>query len=164
MCKVNCVRWIVKDAMCKWVCWSDQLDGPAGQTSWMDQLDGPAERTSWTDQMDRPAGRISWRTSSIYLKPWPLRIFEHWPFSLYIVTASESDEGLVLYHLFNHIFRLLIPTILALKAIFENRQSLLELIPANTSMTCPYQLVWPGLCPSWRRQGTSQPRTWVWSS
>ena len=25
----------------------------------------------------------------------PVRIFEDWPFSLYIVAASESDEGLV---------------------------------------------------------------------
>ena len=75
---------------------TDQLDGPAGQTCWTDQLDGPAGRTSWTDQLadqlDRPAGR----TSSFYLKPWPVRIFEDFPFSLYIVAASESDEGLVL--------------------------------------------------------------------
>ena len=69
----------------------EQLDGPAGQTSWTNQLDGPAGRTSWTDQLDRPAGR----TSSFYLKPWPVRIFKDFPFSLYIVAASESDEGLV---------------------------------------------------------------------
>ena len=72
--------------------WTDQLDGPAGQTSWTDQLDGPAGRTSWTNQLDGPAGQ----TSSFYLKPWPVRIFEDYPFSLYIVAASESDEGLVL--------------------------------------------------------------------
>ena len=36
---------------------------------------------SWTDQVDRPAGR----TSSLYLKPWQVRIFEDQPFSLYIV-------------------------------------------------------------------------------
>ena len=41
----------------------------------MDQLDGPAGRTSWTDQFF---------------------LFEDFPFSLYIVAASESDEGLVL--------------------------------------------------------------------
>ena len=52
--------------MCKWVCYSDQLDGLAGQTS------------------------------SFYLKPWPVRIFEDFPLSLYIVAASESDKGLVL--------------------------------------------------------------------
>ena len=78
--------------MCKWVCQSDHLDRPAGRTSWTDQLDRPAGRTSWTDQLDRPAGR----TSSFYLKPWPVRIFEDFPFSLYIVAASESDEGLVI--------------------------------------------------------------------
>ena len=65
---------------------------PAGRTSWTDQLNRPAEGTSWIDQLDRPAGR----TSSFYLKPWPVRIFENFPFSLYIVAASESDEGLVL--------------------------------------------------------------------
>ena len=43
------------------------------------------------DQLDGPAG---W-TSSLYLKPWPVRIFKDWPFSLYIVTASESDVGFV---------------------------------------------------------------------
>ena len=32
---------------------------------------------------------------SLYLKPWTVRIFEDWPFSMYIVAASESDEGLV---------------------------------------------------------------------
>ena len=71
----------------------DQLDEPAGRTSWMDQLDGPAGWTSWTDQLNGPAGQ----TSSLYLKPWPVRIFEDFPFSLYIVAASESDEGLVWY-------------------------------------------------------------------
>ena len=71
--------------------WTDQLDGPAGWTSWTDQLDGPDGRTRWTDQLDRPAGR----TSSFYLKPWPVRIFEDCPFSLYIVATSESDECLV---------------------------------------------------------------------
>ena len=69
---------------------------PAGQTSWTDQLeyqlDGPAGRTSWTDQLDGPAGQ----TSSFYLQPWPVLIFEDFPFSLYIVAAFESDEGLVL--------------------------------------------------------------------
>ena len=62
------------------ICWTDQLDRPSGQTS-------------WTDQLDRSAGQ----TSSFYLKPWPVRIFEDFPFSLYIVAASESDEGLVLH-------------------------------------------------------------------
>ena len=90
--------------MCKWV-WTDQLDGPAKQTSWTDQLNRLAGRTSRTDQLDGPAGRTSWTdqlvgpagwTSSLYLKPWPVRIFEDWPFSLYIVTASKSNEGLVL--------------------------------------------------------------------
>ena len=41
---------------------------------------------------DRPAGR----TSSLYLKPWPVRTFKDWHLRLYIVAASESDEGLVL--------------------------------------------------------------------
>ena len=43
------------------------------------------------DQLDGSAGRIS----SLYLRPWPVRIFEDSPFTLYIVAASESDEGLV---------------------------------------------------------------------
>ena len=84
--------------------WTDQLDRPSGQTSWTDQLDRSAGQTSWTDQLDGPAGRTRWtnqldgpagQTSSFYLKPWPVRIFEDFPFSLYIVEASESDEGLV---------------------------------------------------------------------
>ena len=54
-------------------------------------VNGSASRTSWTDQPDGPAGR----TSSFYLKPWPVRIFKDFPFSSYIVAASESDEGLV---------------------------------------------------------------------
>ena len=53
-------------------------------------MDRPAERTSWTDQLD----------GSLYLKPWPVRIFEDSPFSLYIVAASESDEGLVFTRVF----------------------------------------------------------------
>ena len=61
----------------------DQLDGPAWWTSLMDQLDGSARQTS-----------------SFYLKPWSVRLFKDFPFSLYIVPASESDEGLV----FNGIF------------------------------------------------------------
>ena len=64
--------------MYKWVCQLNQLDESAG-------------RTSWTDQLDVTAGP----TSSFYLKPWPVCIFEDFPFSLYIVAASESDEGLV---------------------------------------------------------------------
>ena len=51
-----------------------------------------ASQTSWTDQLDRPAGQ----TIFFYLKHWSVRIFEDFPFSLYIVAASESDEGLVL--------------------------------------------------------------------
>ena len=50
----------------------DQLDGPAGQTIWTDHLDGPAGQTSWTDQLEGSAGQ----TSSLYLKPWPVPIFE----------------------------------------------------------------------------------------
>ena len=73
--------------MCKIQC----VNGSASWTSWTDQLDGPAGWTSWTEQLDGSAG---W-TSFFYLKPWPVRIFEDFPFSLYIVTASESDEGLV---------------------------------------------------------------------
>ena len=68
--------------MSKWVCKADQLDRPDG-------------RISWTDQLDRPADRPDGQTSSFYLKPCPVRIFEDFPFTLYIVAASESDEGLV---------------------------------------------------------------------
>ena len=57
-------------------------------------LDGPAGQTGWTDQLDGSAGWIS----SLYLKPWPVCIFEDCPFSLYIVAASESDEGLVFFY------------------------------------------------------------------
>ena len=66
---------------------------PAGRTRWMDQLHGPAGQTRWTDRLDRPAGR----TIYLYLKPWPVRIFKEWPFSVYIVAASESDEGLYIF-------------------------------------------------------------------
>ena len=74
--------------MCKMQC----VNGSASWTSWTDKLDGPAGRISWTDQLDGLAGQ----TSSFYLKPWPIHTFEDFPFSLYIVAASESDEGLVL--------------------------------------------------------------------
>ena len=43
------------------------------------------------DQLDRQAEQ----TSSFYLKPWPVLIFEDFPFSWYIVAASESEEALV---------------------------------------------------------------------
>ena len=46
-----------------------------------DQIYGSASQTSWTDQF-------------FFLKPWPIRIFEDLPFSLYFGAASESDEGL----------------------------------------------------------------------
>ena len=113
MCNLQHVQFATC-AMCK-MCKTNQLDGsarrfswtePAGRISWTDQLDRPAGRTSWTDQLDRPAGRTSWtdqldgpagRTSSLYLKTWPVHIFEDWPFSLYFGAASESDEGLVFF-------------------------------------------------------------------
>ena len=80
--------------MCKTQC----VNGSASRTSRTDQLDRPSGRTIWTDictdQLDGPAG---W-TSSLYLKPWPVCIFEDWRFSLYIVAASESDEGLFFYN------------------------------------------------------------------
>ena len=64
----------------------DQLDRSAGRINWMDQLDRSAGWISWMDQLDGSDGQ----TSSLYLKPWPVSIFEDSPFSLYIVTASES--------------------------------------------------------------------------
>ena len=57
----------------------------------MQCVNGSASQTSWTDQLDGPAGQ----TSSFYLEPWPVRIFKDFRFSLYIVAASESDEGIV---------------------------------------------------------------------
>ena len=48
--------------------------------------------------LDRPAER----TSSFYLKPWPVHIFEDLPFSLYIVAASKSNEVLVIPSAFDH--------------------------------------------------------------
>ena len=67
------------------------LDRPSGLTD----LDRSAGRISWTDQLDGPADRPAGQTSSFYLKPWPVRIFKDFPFSLYIVAATESDKGLV---------------------------------------------------------------------
>ena len=67
------------------------VNGSASGTSWTDQLDELAGRTSWTDQLDGSAEQ----TSSLYLKPWPVRTFEDLPFRLYIVAASKSNEGLV---------------------------------------------------------------------
>ena len=90
MCKMQYVRSNMQGALCKMEC-VRCVNGSASRTSWMDQLDGPAGRTSWTDQLDGPAGQ----TSSFDLKPWPVRIFVDFPFSLYIVAAFESDEGLV---------------------------------------------------------------------
>merc|ERR1719347_85675 len=119
MCNMQYVRSNVQDALCKiecvngsasWTSWTNQLDGPAGRTSWTDQLDGPAGRTSWTDQLDGPAGQ----TSSFYLKPWPVCIFKDFPFSLYIVAASESDEGLVNFRLYIRVYRKLFFSILYL--------------------------------------------------
>ena len=69
--------------MCKWV-WTDQLDGPAGRTSWTDQLDGPAGQTSWTDQF-------------FFFEALASLLIRRFSFSLYIVAASESDEGLVIF-------------------------------------------------------------------
>ena len=71
----------------------------AGQTNWTHQLDRAGGQTSWTDQLDGSAGRTSWTDQLFYLKPWPVHIFEDFLFSLYIVAASESDEGLVLKNL-----------------------------------------------------------------
>ena len=48
--------------------------------------DKPARWISYSDQLVGSAG---------HLKPKPVRIFEDSPVSLYIVAASESDEGLV---------------------------------------------------------------------
>ena len=45
----------------------------------------------------RQINGLAGQTSSLYLKPWPVRIFKDWPFSLYVVSAFESDEGLVSY-------------------------------------------------------------------
>ena len=61
----------------------------------MQCANGSASQTSWTDQLDSPADRPAGQTSYFYLKPWPVRIFAYFPFSLYIVAASESDKGLV---------------------------------------------------------------------
>ena len=36
---------------------------------------------------------------SVYLKPWPVCLFEDLPFSLHIVTASKSDKGILLFTL-----------------------------------------------------------------
>ena len=43
------------------------------------------------DHLDGPSGR----TSSLYLKHWPVCIFKDGPFSLYDVAASESEKALV---------------------------------------------------------------------
>ena len=53
----------------------------------MQCINGSAGRTSWTDQLDVPF--------FVCLKPWPIRIFKEFSFSLYIVAASESNEVLL---------------------------------------------------------------------
>ena len=78
-----------------WTSWTNQLDGPAGQTCCSDQLDGPAGRTSWTNQLDEPAGRTSWTDQFFLFEALASSHIRRFPFSLYIVAASESDEGLV---------------------------------------------------------------------
>ena len=82
--------------LCNIATCSFQLYNIAGRTSWTDQLDGSAGQTSWTDQLDRPAGRTSWTDQLDGPWPWPVRIFEDFRFSLFIVAASESNEVLVL--------------------------------------------------------------------
>ena len=67
------------------------LVGPAGRTSWTDQLDGPAGRTSWMEQLDGPAGRTGWTDQFFLFKALANSHIRR----LYIVTASEPDEGLV---------------------------------------------------------------------
>ena len=61
------------------------------RTRWTNQLDRSARWISFTDQLDRSARRIT----SLFLKLWPVRMFEDGPISLYNVAASESDDGLV---------------------------------------------------------------------
>ena len=71
------------------------LDGPAGRTSWTDLLDGPAGRTSWTDQLDGPAGQTSWTDQFFLFEALASLLIRRFSLSLYIVAASESDEGLL---------------------------------------------------------------------
>ena len=67
----------------------------ASKTSWTDQLDGSAGQTSWTDQLDRPAGQTSWTDQFVLFEALASSLIQRFPFSLHIVAASESDEGLV---------------------------------------------------------------------
>ena len=46
--------------------------------------------------------RPAWWTSSLYLKPWPVCTFKDWPFRLYVVAASKSNEGSVLLEVLIH--------------------------------------------------------------
>ena len=68
----------------------------ASKTSWTDQLDGSAGQTSWTDQLDGPAGQTSWTDQFVLFEALASSLIRRFLFSLYIVAASESDEGLVL--------------------------------------------------------------------
>ena len=46
--------------------------------------------------------RPAWWTSFLYLKPWPVCTFKDWPFRLYVVAASKSNEGSVLLEVLIH--------------------------------------------------------------
>ena len=105
----------------------DQQHGSSRRISWTDQLDGSAGWTSWKDQLDVSAKRIS----SLYLKPWPVRTFKDWPFSFYIVTASESDKGLIIVPLQLHCFFLI---------VFSFSPSLLGFLP----IIILWIYFWPG--------------------
>ena len=63
-----------------------------------DQLDGSARRIRDMEQLEGPDGQ----TSDLFLRFWPVCIFENQPFSLYIVAASESYEGLVVFGTLGH--------------------------------------------------------------
>ena len=58
-------------------------------------------------------------TTLQHLKPWPVHIFDDWPFSLYIVTASESDEGLVSIRTSKNVLRLRYSQLLDIWALFS---------------------------------------------
>ena len=93
------------------------------------QQDGSARRISLTSVLERPAG---W-TSSLYLNPFPVRIFEDWPFSLYIVASPESDERLVFKDVSNifweHPFSLWVLILLVL----SDEDSYYQIISDHTS-------------------------------
>ena len=75
---------------------TDQFEEPARRTSYTDQLVRSARRLSQTDQLDRSARHISQTDQFFIFEALASSHIQRLTFQLvqYIVTVSESDEGL----------------------------------------------------------------------